>query len=309
MRGPVLRTTLTLLSLAFPVSPASAWNQAGHMVSGAIAFDVLKAESPQTLAAVVAILKRHPQYATLWEAKLGGLPEKDRNRYLFMLAARWADDIRGHKKYDHPFWHFINYPFKPAGQPDSVKPAPPREENIVQAFGLNLKKLRQGAREDQAVALCWLFHLVGDVHQPLHVAALFTTHYPSGDKGGNLIFVRVKEGGRPITLHYFWDGLILGSPRFRMAGNVATKLRARPEFARAKLAELKETAFAKWAASESLALAREVAYLDGKLQGSALAETARVLPDGYARKAKAVTERRIVLAGYRLADLLKQVLK
>ena len=48
-----------------------------------------------------------------------------------MLAARWPDDIRGKKKYDHPKWHYINYPFKPAGQPDSVKPAEPGEENIV----------------------------------------------------------------------------------------------------------------------------------------------------------------------------------
>src|SRR5205823_1829495 len=145
-------------------APASAWNKAGHMASGAIAFDVLKVESPQTLAAVVALLKRHPQFATRWEEKFAGLSEEDQGKHLFMLAARWPDDIRGNKKYDHPFWHFINYPFKPAGQPDSVKPLPPKEENIMQAFRLNLKRLRQGPREDQAVALCWLFHLVGDVH-------------------------------------------------------------------------------------------------------------------------------------------------
>ena len=104
------------------------------MASGAIAFDVLKAESPQTLAAVVALLKRHPQFGTRWEEKLTGLSEEDQGRHLFMLAARWPDDIRGNKKYDHPFWHFINYPFKPTGQPESVKPAEPKEENIVQAF-------------------------------------------------------------------------------------------------------------------------------------------------------------------------------
>jgi hypothetical protein len=57
------------------------------------------------------------------------------------------------------------------------------------------------------------------------------------------------------------------------------------------------------------ALAREVAYLDGKRRGSTEAEAAPVLPDGYARKAKAVAERRLVLAGYRLADLLKKTVK
>jgi hypothetical protein len=61
---------------------------------------------------------------------------------------------------------------------------------------------------------------------------------------------------------------------------VAAKLRARPEFAREKLAELKEEEFEKWARGESFALAREVAYLDGKLKGSTEAESAPVLPDG-----------------------------
>jgi hypothetical protein len=31
-----------------------------------------------------------------------------------------------------------------------------------------------------------------------------------------------------------------------------------------------------------------------------------VVPDGYAKRAKAVAERRVVLAGYRLADVLKE---
>ena len=226
-----------------------------------------------------------------------------------MLAARWPDDIRGKKKYDHPKWHYINYPFKPAGQPDSVKPAEHAEENIVEAYRLNLKKLHKGTGEEQAVALCWVFHLIGDVHQPLHVTALFTTDYPNGDKGGNLVFIRVKEGNKPIKLHFFWDGLILGSMNVTTVRNLAAKLRARPEFARDKLTELKETDFEKWAKVESFGQAREVAYLDGKLKGGKDADSAPVLPAGYAKKAKAVAERQIILAGYRLADVLKKEVK
>ena len=37
-----------------------------------------------------------------------------------MLAARWPDDIRGDKAFDHPMWHYIDYPYKPPGQPASV---------------------------------------------------------------------------------------------------------------------------------------------------------------------------------------------
>jgi S1/P1 Nuclease len=43
----------------------------------------------------------------------------------------------------------------------------------------------QNDPEPKAIALAWLFHLVGDIHQPLHTAQLFTFEYPKGDRGGN----------------------------------------------------------------------------------------------------------------------------
>ncbi len=158
------------------------------------------------------------------------------------------------------------------------------------------------------MALCWLFHLIGDVHQPLHTTALFTTAYPDGDKGGNLVYVRVKEGGRALKLHFLWDGLLLGSENTREARNLAAKLLSRPEFARDRLPELKERAFEEWAKSESFPLAKEVVYLGGKLQGNPDPDSAPILPEGYTTRAREVAERRIVLAGYRIADLLKQTL-
>lgn len=43
--------------------PAFAWNKAGHMVSGAIAYSELRQSNQQTLDKVVAILKEHPEYS------------------------------------------------------------------------------------------------------------------------------------------------------------------------------------------------------------------------------------------------------
>jgi len=37
--------------------------------------------------------------------------------------------------------------------------------------------------ERRAIALAWLFHLVGDIHQSLHTVQLFTVEYPKGDRG------------------------------------------------------------------------------------------------------------------------------
>ncbi len=38
---------------------------------------------------------------------------------------------------------------------------------------------------ERAVALAWFEHLVGDVHQPLHVTARMTAFEQQGDAGGN----------------------------------------------------------------------------------------------------------------------------
>jgi hypothetical protein len=50
---------------------------------------------------------------------------------------------------------------------------------------------------------------------------------------------------------------------------------------------------------------REFAYADGTLEGGTDRSDGPVLPEGYAKQAKAIAERRIVLAGYRLAEALK----
>jgi hypothetical protein len=65
--------------------------------------------------------------------------------------------------------------------------------------------------ERKAIAFAWLFHLVGDIHQPLHTAQLFTVDYPQGDRGGNEICVHVTQAGQPMDLHRFWDGVITSS--------------------------------------------------------------------------------------------------
>src|SRR5687768_14117260 len=90
-----------------------AWNIPGHMVSGAIAYRELKAKDPKALAKILALLKKHPQYAQMFAPKLASetLSADEKNLYLFMLAARWPDDIKS-TDYEpkHNNWHYINYP-------------------------------------------------------------------------------------------------------------------------------------------------------------------------------------------------------
>lgn len=62
---------------------------------------------------LVALMASHPQ-AARFEAELAGLEsEAERAQTLFMHMARWADDVRGQSAYDHPKWHYVNFPYPP----------------------------------------------------------------------------------------------------------------------------------------------------------------------------------------------------
>ena len=156
------------------------------MLSGIIAYQVLQQESPGTIEKVRSGLEKHPWYANQWQTRLQDVPVADREMVLFMQAARWADDIRSQDKaQNRPRWHYINLPFKPKGQPVSVQIREPDPVNILTAMAENEGVVRNSSsdRERKAIALAWLFHLVGDIHQPLHAVQLFTADYPNGDRG------------------------------------------------------------------------------------------------------------------------------
>ncbi len=295
----------------FTAFPVFAWNKAGHMVTGSIAYAVLKEKHPKTLAKVVELLKKHPQYDSLWKESLEIIKPEDRDEVLFMLAARWADDIRPLPQYHHDKWHYVNVPFIPPGQPDSFKAPEPAKESILTAFAENLAVVKNPKAQDfeKAVALCWLFHLVGDGHQPLHATTLYTTDLKDGDRGGNLFFVKAPGATETINLHYLWDGLVQGSDKIQDARNRATELRLRPDFARKKLAELSEKKFDVWVTVESNRFGREVAYRNGALKSGPDKTAGVELPADYLTGAKAVAERRLVLASYRLAEVLHDAFK
>jgi hypothetical protein len=145
---------------------------------------------------------------------------------------------------------------------------------------------------------------------------MFTTMHgaPDGDRGGTRLFVRTTAHGAGVSLHSIWDNMVIGSERYQSVANKATALRLRPGLARADLPELAAHPFAPsavrlWAERESHVQAIHTAYLDGTLKGSADRQHGIVLPSDYLDKAKPVAERRLVLASYRLADVLRGLLQ
>lgn len=306
--------TLVLIAAAVLASPdARAWNKAGHMVTGAIAYHDLKANDRQTLDRVIAVLREHPFYEERWLPAIEALPDDvvsdpadKEGLFLFMYAARWPDDIRGDPDLHCGDCHFVNFRFRPT-QPGA--PLVSIGGQLLEAFDENIGIVRgQGACDERAMAISWVLHLTGDVHQPLHTAALVTQAFPQGDRGGTRFFIRATPDARTIHLHKFWDDTIMGSERFRSVNNRAVGLMSRAALTRVALsnAELREGAFRGWARRESFPAARQHAYMNGTLR-SGTSNNGRVLPQGYAGTVQPIAERRAVLAGYRIADLLKDL--
>ena len=299
----------TLVALPFHVS---AWNIPGHMLSGAIAYQILQRESPATIATVKTMLEKHPWYETRWKTQLEKLPESERDEILFMLAPRWADDIRTRDKAEHRGpWHYINLPFKPDGEPESVKTKPPETITILTAITENERIVQSAtAPEKRAIALTWLFHLIGDIHQPLHAVQLFSREYPDGDRGGNQICIRVAPKRTALPLHRLWDGLLTSTNNERTLRNMAVELRNR--LRKAELSELTSMDPETWA-KESFEIATKITYQNGTLRGTPKGQVkdcrevsdAAVLPANYAAIARRIADRRMILASYRLAGLLQ----
>src|SRR5215510_6341036 len=135
-------------------------------------------------------------------------------------------------------------------------------------------------------------------------------------EGGNEICVRITQAGQPMDLHRFWDGLITSSQNLTRLRNEATALRNRQEFQRSQLTELAITDFEAWG-KESYEIATKIAYRNGGRIGipksgamdCTVVAAAPVLPMGYVVNASRIADRRIILAGYRLADLLTRLIQ
>lgn len=296
-----MKKLLLLFLLVLAPLPAFAWNKMGHYVTAAIAYRELPARAAKAYA---ELLHAHPSFAT-WKAdyvKEG--KDVSFDAYLFMRASVWPDEIRGREHPDHAHnhsaWHYVDYPVTPPDFPMKGRPSPDNDVLFGIAHSVEMLASEGASKADRAVALAWLLHLGGDVHQPLHSAALTNETYPKGDRGGNDFYVRPEE--QPVRLHALWDGLLGRADRPREADQVAIALRSR--IAREALPAVEVSDPTAWSL-EGREAAIEHVYLRGTLAGSLEKEEAPGLPEGYLPAAKELAEQRITLAGYRLADVLQ----
>jgi hypothetical protein len=316
-RLPIVVGAVVACVAGFGIRSAQAWDNEGHMMVAAIAYKQLPATTRQEL---IAILRGNDKlYQMLVHGLPAGLSAEDRDTYTLMRAATWPDMVRSTSAEMHDqhraHWHYINLPVAFDGrsvtEPSTQWKTGEEADNILQAIAKCEADLKDKAlsADERAIRLCWLLHLIGDIHQPLHAVALFSPHYGKGDEGGNREWV--NDGNRALKLHAFWDDLPGISNDPKEATIAADKLLKTKKLERGELKdELKQTEPLQWA-QESKKIAEEQVYLGGQFppkDAEATQAQPAALSSGYVAKAHEIADKRLALAGYRLADHLVALL-
>ena len=157
-------------SICFPffLSVLFGWGNTGHRIVGYIAEQFLTENAKHGVATILG----HTSLS---------------------MVSTWADEIKSDPEWNHAYdWHWTTIP---DGEHFEAGKRSGQAVEKVQEF-LDLLKTESKTQTEKEVALKFLVHLVGDLHQPLHVGN-------GRDKGGN--DVKVKWFGKSTNLHAVWD--------------------------------------------------------------------------------------------------------
>jgi len=307
-----MKRPLTLLgvlgALMLSASPARAWDDFGHRLVGRIAWENM---TPTARARAIAILRAAPFDSGLRGSVHGHLTSTQQMQ-LFVFAATWPDVVRDTteslrmERYHHPTRHYVDTFWRQDTDFGPVLPSTLAPEGDLLRDTPRLQRWLTGGNADQkALALAWLMHLVGDIHQPLHASGRVTPLDPCGDQGGNAFKLDTFPDGGRRSLHSVWDGIITTTMRrqgespdafLTRAAHEVTSHHPRSEFA----GELGQREFRQWAQA-SVAIAQQSVYRAPLVRN-------RAAPAEYRAAAFRAAEPRIALAGYRLADMLNEAL-
>jgi hypothetical protein len=270
-------------------SQARAWGDLGHEVTALIAYRHL---TPAARAALDAMLAGDSDRLTAGD---------------FASRATWADKYRSAHR-ETAAWHFVDieidqpdleaacfgFPILPPKAWASQGPAQDCVVNKIDEFAAELKNPSTPPAE-RLLALKFLIHLLGDLHQPLHAA----DHH---DRGGNCISLSPPQDAQN-NLHAFWDVSVvnaLGQSAAQIAGQLDARVSA------AEIKDFTQGTPRSWA-METFEIGRRDAY--------ALASTPTcqsrgsvALPPAYVRQAERDAATQLLKAALRLSAVLNGAL-
>ena len=279
--------TLTLIFFSLQAT-AFGWGDTGHMTVAQIAFNNLSPAQQERVNELAALIQ---------------LEDKE---YEFVTSACWMDDIRDFPMFE-PIkdWHFITQQFI-VNDPNHVVPIEPPPPVNAASIIMWLKGRIKSDEPDakKAYYLAELVHLVGDIHQPLHTVTRFSAEEPGGDRGGN--FFTLSEDAPRKNLHSYWDA---AGGRF----NFVDIKRPLNTSGRAKLQNFANKISSDFKKTDMAAEVKDLNPMNWAKEGITLGvsdvykgiQENDVPSTEYQKNAQKISSRRIALAGYRLAAILK----
>jgi hypothetical protein len=264
-----MRIASGVIGLLVP-AVALGWSAPGHRIIAAIAEEHLTPRARQFVAEMV-----------------GDVPISAPE------IAAWADAQRNRATRS---WHYANIPLT-AGRYDAARDCP--DGNcIVAAIDRAISDLADSkSLLRRADGLRWLVHLVGDIHQPLHVGDPW-------DRGGNTFRIRLGRRKQPSHLHRVWDDDVV-KPLLRRYGDLSSAARglAAAVMPADAIRWTRDLDVAHWAGESSQEARAIYAELDRKPTDA----TILTLPRDYAEAEQQRVERQLQRAGVRLAALLDRI--
>ena len=303
-------------------APIFAWDDSGHKLAAYIAWERM---TPQAREMAIKILLNAPEDSQIMALHptppdieistypIGARSKLAKQRDFFMIVAYWADIARERKypnrfKFHHGTWHYLDTLWREVdGKIEVMQDETPDKENAVERLFYFDKVLKDSVTKDadKAVALAWILHLGGDIHQPLHASGRVTDVEPKGDQGGNTFSLSPKDAPRKENLHWFWDSIVIRSVARKNDASdaeyllpIAAKMMKKYPFEKMQ-SRLEIGQFDKWQ-NESFQVASTKLYPSTLKRGEMPTEN-------YRKMAFGIAEQQIVLAGYRMGEMLNQI--
>ena len=214
------RSFLSAVLITIFVGSASvvcAWDHPSHMITTAIAFEEIERLRPDLMERIGFMLMKHPDPAPFWVAATDAANGKERARRMFIEGARWPDDSKGTSN-DRLSWHTARFPIIADDASQKTKDLVASRGgrpvgDAIAALELQVSVMAnpEAGADERALALSWFLHLLGDIHQPLHVTDYYSADYPTGNGSGALSYVWDPMQDSAMPLHVLWDSNSLRS--------------------------------------------------------------------------------------------------
>jgi hypothetical protein len=192
-------------------------------------------------------------------------------------AGNWMDESKSNTYYDYMrSWHYLD-------MDKGEKYTPSSERNILNVLHTAITELRQYktiSKKDVKRDLLLIFHLIGDLHQPLHCGYAI-------DKGGNTVSISSPAGSG--NLHGFWDSQIIDYKKITIDSCLALY----NNFDSSTVAGITKINELKWMYQSRSHLDKVYSFKDNYLDINYVDQNAEVI------------KRQILMGGLRLASILK----